>query len=109
MPLAIDTVSDSKVLTDGTRRLEIYPVTDSPHCPSLLMVYFPREKLLVEADAYQPPPLTGPPPLVHPFAANLLDNIRARGLRVDRVLPIHGRIVPFAELVAAAGSSPTRK
>ena len=108
-PLAIDTVSDTKVLTDGARRLEIYPVTDSPHCAAMLMVYFPNEKLLVEADAYQPPPLAGPPPRTHPFAANLLDNIRRRRLRVDRILPIHGRIVPFGELVAAARTSaPTR-
>ena len=104
-PLAIDTVSDTKVLTDGARRLEIYRVTDSPHCAALLMVYFPNERVLVEADAYQPPPLAGPPPRSHPFAANLLDNIRTRRLRVDRILPIHGRIVPFTDLVAAAGTS----
>jgi glyoxylase-like metal-dependent hydrolase (beta-lactamase superfamily II) len=104
-PLAIETVSDSKVLSDGARRLEIYAFKDSPHCASMLMVYFPKEKLLVEADAYQPPPLQGVPPHRHPFAANLLDNIRNRGLRVDRILPIHGRHVPFADLVAAARSS----
>jgi hypothetical protein len=40
--------------------------------------------------------------VAHPFAANLLDNIERRGLRVERLLPIHGRFVPFAELVAAA-------
>jgi hypothetical protein len=72
------------------------------------MVYFPHEKLLVEADAYQPPPLVGTPPRMHPFAANLLDNIRTRGLRVDRLLPIHGRSVPFADLVAAARTSPAQ-
>jgi hypothetical protein len=72
----------------------------------MLMVYLPKERLLVEADAYQPPPLAGAPPRLHPFAANLLENIRARGLRVDRILPIHGRIVRFADLVAAARTSP---
>jgi hypothetical protein len=68
----------------------------------MLMVYFPAERLLAEADAYQPPPPGGPAPVAHPFAANLLDNIEKRRLRVDRLLPIHGRIVPFADLVAAA-------
>jgi glyoxylase-like metal-dependent hydrolase (beta-lactamase superfamily II) len=105
-PLRIETVSTQKTLTDGVRRLEIHPITDSPHSASMLMVYFPNEKLLVEADAYQPPPLAGVPPRLHPFAANLLDNVRARRLRVDRVLPLHGRIVAFAELVAAAGTPP---
>jgi hypothetical protein len=54
------------------------------------------------ARAYQPPPLRGPGPKSHPFAANLLENIERRGWRVDRIVPIHGRIVPFAELVVAA-------
>lgn len=70
------------------------------------MVYLPKERLLVEADAYQPPPRVGVPPRIHPFAANLLDNIRDRGLRVDRIVPIHGYIVPFADLVVAARTSP---
>jgi glyoxylase-like metal-dependent hydrolase (beta-lactamase superfamily II) len=105
-PLAIETVSDTKVLSDGTRRLEIHAIADSPHCAAFLMVYLPKEKLLVEADAYQPPPLAGVPPRLHPFAANLLDNIRRRNLQVDRILPIHGRIVPFANLVAAARTAP---
>lgn len=105
-PLAIETLSDKMVLTDGKQRIEIYAIADSPHCAAFLMVYFPHEQLLVEADAYQPPPLAGTPPRMHPFAANLLDNIRQRGLRVERILPIHGRITPFAALVAAAATSP---
>ena len=100
-PLAIETVVGKKVLSDGARRVEIYPITDNGHSASMLMVYFPAEKLLAEADAYQPPPPGGPAPKSYPFAANLLDNIERRGLRVERLLPIHGRIVPFAELVAA--------
>jgi len=47
----------------------------------------------VEADVFSP---GGP---VAPYAANLLENIRKRNLRVDRILPIHGTIVPYAELV----------
>ena len=34
-----------------------------------------------------------------PYAANLLENIKKRNLRVDRIVPIHGTIVPFSELV----------
>jgi glyoxylase-like metal-dependent hydrolase (beta-lactamase superfamily II) len=101
-PISIETVADKKVLTDGKRSVELYPITGNGHCASMLMVYFPAERLLAEADAYQPPPPDGPAPVAHLFAANLLDNIEKRGLRVERLLPIHGRIVPFADLVAAA-------
>ena len=67
------------------------------------MVHFPAERLLVVADVYQPPPLRGPGPKSYPYAANLLENIERRGWRVDRIVPIDGRIVPFSALVAAAG------
>jgi glyoxylase-like metal-dependent hydrolase (beta-lactamase superfamily II) len=105
-PLTMETVGDKLVLGEGRRRLEVYQVTGSRHCATMLMVYLPGERLLVEADAYQPAPLQGRPPVSHPHAANLLENIERRGLRVDRLLPIHGRPVPFGELVAAAKTSP---
>lgn len=101
-PLSIETVTGKKVLTDGSRIVEIHPITGNGHCASMLMVYFPAERLLAEADAYQPPPPGGPAPVAYPFAANLLENIEKRGLRVERLLPIHGRITPFAALVSAA-------
>ena len=105
-PLSIETVADKKVLTDGKRSVEIYPVTDNPHCASMLMVYFPAERLLAEVDAYSPPAPNAPTPPAFPFAANLLDNIEKRGLRVDRLLPLHGRIVPLRDLVAVARAVP---
>jgi glyoxylase-like metal-dependent hydrolase (beta-lactamase superfamily II) len=108
-PLAIETVDDRKTLSDGTRTLELYRVDGNAHCPTMLMVHLPRERLLIEADAYQPPPLTGTPPVRHPFAGNLLANIERRHLRVDRLLPIHGRMVPFAALVTAAATSDTTR
>ena len=50
--------------------------------------------LLVEADAFSP----GRD--LQPFAANLLENIERLGLCVDRIVPIHGPVVTFDDLVA---------
>jgi hypothetical protein len=69
----------------------------------MLMVHLPAEKLLIEADLYTPPAV--PTPM--PFAANLLENIESRNLEVDRIVPIHGRVVPFSDLRGAA-MSPAR-
>jgi hypothetical protein len=44
------------------------------------------------------------PPSV--FNVSLVDNIKNQGLVVDRILPLHGRIVPVAELHRAAGTTP---
>jgi hypothetical protein len=56
------------------------------------MAYIPRDRLLIEVDAYSPGSAA------QPYAANLLENIQKRNLRVDRIVPLHGAIAPFAEL-----------
>jgi hypothetical protein len=43
---------------------------------------------------------------VNPFNVNLADNIARLGLAVDHLLPIHGRMVPLAELHRAIGRTP---
>lgn len=98
---SVESVDDELVLEDATMRVNLYRIVESPHADTLLMAYFPRERLLVEADVFTP----GSP--VHVFAPNLLENIKRRNLRVDRIVPIHGQVVPFAELVKAAQSSAT--
>ena len=42
-----------------------------------------------------------------PFAANLLENVTKRKLRVDRIVPLHGAPGPFDGLVKAAKSQPS--
>jgi hypothetical protein len=56
------------------------------------MAYLPRERIVIEVDVY------GPGGAVQPYAANFLENIRKRSLRVDRIVPLHGRIGTFQEL-----------
>ena len=73
------------------------------------MVYLPKEKLLIEADAYTPgAPNTPPPATPNANNVNLIDNIERLKLEVDRILPLHGRVVPLAELYAAAQRNPPR-
>jgi len=100
-PITIETVDDQLILKDATMTVELYPITGNPHADTLLMAYFPRERLLVEADVFSPGGA------VSPYAANLLENIKKRNLRVDRIVPIHGKIAPFAELTKTVAAVPT--
>jgi len=69
------------------------------------MVYLPSEKLLIEADSFTPGPPNSPPPTVlNPNTTNLVDNLQQLKLPVDRILPLHGRVVPASELYATTGS-----
>jgi glyoxylase-like metal-dependent hydrolase (beta-lactamase superfamily II) len=100
-PVNVEGVDGERVLTDKTMTMNLYAIEGSPHSDSMLMVYFPRERLLVEADVYTPGAA------VAPYAPNLLDNIRKRNLRVDRIVPLHGKVVPFSELVKVVPSAGT--
>jgi len=73
------------------------------------MVYLPKEKLLIEADAFTPPaPNTPPPAVANANNVNLVDNIERLKLTVDRILPLHGRVVPVADLYAVTLRTPPR-
>jgi glyoxylase-like metal-dependent hydrolase (beta-lactamase superfamily II) len=92
-PLKLEPVDDMMVIKDDKRTVQVFHIEGSPHADTLLMTYFPKERILVEADVWSPGAA------VQPYAANLLDNIKKRNLKVDKILPIHGTIAPFSELV----------
>ena len=98
-------VNDKLVLDDGARKVEFHRIHPSNHVDTFLMVYLPQEKLLIQADAFTPGSPNSPPP-ASPNNYNqltLVDAIEKRKLQVDRHLPLHGRMVPNAELYRAAG------
>lgn len=108
-PLQVQTVKDKHVLQDATRTVELYHIAGNPHADTLLMVYFPAERILVQGDMYTPPNPGAAPPPGFPFVPNTMENIEKAKLRVDTLLPIHGRKVPFAEMRAAAASEAKKK
>jgi glyoxylase-like metal-dependent hydrolase (beta-lactamase superfamily II) len=106
----IQTVTDKYELKDASRTVEIYNIPNL-HSDTMLIVYFPAERILIEADLYNPPappaanappPAPNAPPPAAPFAPSVVQTIQKLGLRVDRIVPIHGPIVPYRNLQAAA-------
>ena len=96
-------VGDRAQLSDGTRTIDIYRITDSVHNDSFLLVHLPNEKILIEADAYTPlAPNTPPPANPNANNVNLIANIERMKLKVERIAPLHGRVVPVSELYATA-------
>jgi glyoxylase-like metal-dependent hydrolase (beta-lactamase superfamily II) len=94
-------VTDKYELKDASRTVEIHHIPNA-HSDTMLMVYFPTERLLIEADLYTPPnPGAQPPPQGFPNAPSIVDTVQKLGLRPARLLPIHGRVVPYTMLEAA--------
>lgn len=95
------TFTDKLVLNDGARNIEIYQLAGNGHNDAFAFVYLPAEKILIEADAFTPPPANAPAQTsVNPFSANLLQNIKRLNLDVERIAPLHGQLVKLEDLVA---------
>ena len=94
--LDVEGVDDEKEFKDASMTVQLFHVAGNPHSDTMLMAYFPALRVLVEVDAFSPGAA------VNPYAANLLENITKRNLKVDRIVPLHGGIVPFGELVKVA-------
>jgi len=104
----VEAVGEKKVLTDGTHVVELYHLQNFGHHDGMLIAYLPKEKVLLEADGYNPQPTTATPPSPpSPFTVSLLDNIRRLKLDVQRIVPVHypvdNRVVTMAELTRWVG------
>jgi glyoxylase-like metal-dependent hydrolase (beta-lactamase superfamily II) len=104
-----ETMTEKKVMTDGNHVIELHHLQGSGHNEGLIVAYLPKEKILVEADAYNPPaqPNAPTPNPLSPYNTNLVENIDRLKLDVETVIPIHyaadGRKVTKAELMKAVG------
>jgi hypothetical protein len=87
--------------------VELYQITGNTHHDGIVMAYLRKEKILIEADAYSPTsPGAEPPKVPNPFAVALEANVRRLNIDVERIVPIHGGIVPYSDLLAAIGKKP---
>ncbi len=97
-------VNGKRSFTDGERVVEVYYIEGSVHAQGFMMVYLPNEKILIEADAYTPGAPDAPPPArPNDLHVNLVQNIERLNLKVDQILPLHGRKVMVSELYNAVG------
>lgn len=93
--LKLELISADTVVGDATQSFTLMPVT-SAHSESMLVAYFPKDRLLLEVDLYTP----GSP--AQSFAAKFREDLEARKLRIDRIVPLHGAVAPYAQFVKEA-------
>lgn len=110
---SIEGMTDKKVLTDGNHVVELYRLKDSTHNDGLLVAWLPKEKVLLEADGWNPPleADAAPSPLNNAiYNRNLMDNIKRLHLAVETVVPVHypanNRPVTMAEFTRALAKLP---
>jgi glyoxylase-like metal-dependent hydrolase (beta-lactamase superfamily II) len=102
-PAIIETVGDKRVFADAAMTMELHHLRGFLHDDAMLVAYLPKQKLLVQADAFHPRPGAAPLPSPSPFTVSLIENIRRLKLNVERVVHVHGGADSLATVVKAAG------
>jgi hypothetical protein len=95
-----ETVRENYTLADGVRAMHISYVQPLGHAEGMLVAYLPAEKIMIEADLFDPPAAGAPLP-AEPTPANrsFYNHVRRLGLDVATIVPIHGRVVPWADFL----------
>ena len=105
------TMTEKMILTDGNHVIELYHLQNFGHNDGMIIAYLPKEKVLLEADGFNPPPqpLTQRPATISPYTASLAANIERLKLDVQRIVPVHypadNRKVSMAELKTAVAQN----
>src|SRR5947199_1682228 len=102
-PLPIEAVNQKYVLSDGVRTIDLYPVQGLNHAATMLLVYLPKEKILVNADLYSPPAQGAPAPAVNANMRTLQQNIQRLKIDVTQHVPIHGQPGPMTQFAQVVG------
>ena len=100
-PLKLELVDDELTLKDKSMEVRLYHLLDNPREGTNLFAYVPRDRILVQADLYDASWQQ------HLWGENVLWNIERRKLRVDKDVPVHGVIEPFAQMVKTIKAKPS--
>jgi glyoxylase-like metal-dependent hydrolase (beta-lactamase superfamily II) len=94
-PLKFRAVDDHLTMADTSMQIDIYRVVANTHMADAVLVHVPRERLLVQGDLFD---INWE---VYWWGSSYMDNVKFRNLQVDRDLPVHGRILPIADVQQA--------
>lgn len=95
---AFEGLVGSRILTDGARELVIHHYGGNMHNAGMLMVFLPKEKILIEADSYTAPNNPNDPPGGLPYLVHFYEAVERLKLDVEQIVPIHGRLATLDDV-----------
>lgn len=96
-PLKVEVISDGRrVLSDGTRTVELHDIGSGPHTEQMLVAYVPALKAVFQGDLLNRPP-NGDHPIANDTSAHFWKWIESSGLAVEKIIPVHGTVTTMDE------------
>jgi glyoxylase-like metal-dependent hydrolase (beta-lactamase superfamily II) len=95
-----ETVREKFILGDDTRTIELHSVAGLAHALGMLIVYIPKEKIVVQADLYNPQATA-----LNASNRTFYQNLQRLKLDVATIVGIHGNpgpMAPFVQLMSKA-------
>jgi glyoxylase-like metal-dependent hydrolase (beta-lactamase superfamily II) len=96
-------VKDSYKISDGDQEMDIYRADQLEHANDMLMVYFPKLKIVYEADLYNPVPANLPQPPISAQNMNFLYNLERLGIRPETIVSTHTGVHPMSDFLKFVG------
>lgn len=96
-------VKDKRVITDGERSIELMHMEALDHTNDMLIAWLPKEKIVVEADLYNPAPAGQPQPPVNAQNMNFLFNLERWGIQPETIVSIHTGVHPMSDFLKYVG------
>jgi glyoxylase-like metal-dependent hydrolase (beta-lactamase superfamily II) len=93
-PIQLRAVDDHLRLADSKLTVDLYRVVSVGHMAHGLMAYLPDHHLLIQGDLFD---VNWE---VYFWGNAYEDNVKYRNLVVERDVPIHGRVLPYADVLA---------
>ena len=92
-PLKFRAVDDHLRLADAAMQVDLYHIVSNSHMAEALFAYVPKDRVLVEGDFFD----VGWE--LYWWQKTYADNIAYRHLPAETDVPVHGRIVPLAQVM----------
>src|SRR5690606_19290668 len=93
-PLKVRAVDDHLRLSDGALTVDVYRVISNGHMAHGVFAYVPEHRLLIQGDFFD---MNWQ---VYFWGSTYDDNVAYRNLTVERDVPVHGPVLPIADVRA---------
>ncbi len=96
--IVIETINNKKrVFQDDKHVVELYDFGPNPHAKEIIVAYLPKEKILFQADLFNPA-ANGSIPIAPDVTISFFERLEKLGLNVEKIYGVHGRVTTPQEL-----------
>ena len=94
-----------RVISDGTRTLELLNIGPNPHARDMVVAYLPKERVVFQGDLFFLPANDAPVGPPQASTVSFAKKLQELKLGVDRIASVHGRTTTIEELNRAMQSA----